>query len=660
MSNRRTDRFRTARGALLGLVMAGAMLGAMGIATVGPVGAAEWRRDPLAGSLQAAPLETVARHEAPPLDLRALQREDAERDEAGLPYRFARPERVDLDPARAGTWESPREGLDLWRLRVGSPGAISLNLGFTRYRLPEGAELAISAPGQDARVMVFGPQDNKPHGELWTPLLPGDEVVIELTIPTDKRDELELTLGSIGSGYRGFLDPDPEKGDWCEVDVVCPEGDDWREEIPAVGVYIVDGFWKCTGTLMDNTAQDGRPLFLTAYHCEVTEDNAASVVVYWNYESPSCGMQGGGSKDDYQTGASFVAAYSPTDFTLIELDDVPDPALGVTYVGWDATAAVPDSVVCIHHPQTQEKSISFDFDQTVVTSWAIESTPGNGTHLMVEDWDIGTTEGGSSGSALFNRSHRVVGQLHGGYAGCNNDEPDWYGRLHVSWTGGGTPETRLADHLDPLNSGLLVFPAIFPPALDALADWSPTGPQGGPFTPGSVTLTMVNRTGDEHTATLSLNVDWLDLSTDELTVAADGEADFTLTLNDLAGDLPTGTHEARLYAADVATGTERAYTATLRVGAAPRLSIQDATPNPFTSFVELHFTMGADGTYRTRIWDLRGRLIRDLGLNDGERGPNAVAWDGRNDGGARVAAGVYIGQIEAGGEEARIRILAIH
>ena len=43
----------------------------------------------------------------------------------------------------------------------------------------------------------------------------------------------------------------------------------------------------------------------------------------------------------------------------------------------------------------------------------------------------------------------MVGLLHGGWADCDNDEPDWYGRFYTSWTGGGTPDTRLSDWLDP-------------------------------------------------------------------------------------------------------------------------------------------------------------------------------------------------------------------
>jgi hypothetical protein len=80
----------------------------------------------------------------------------------------------------------------------------------------------------------------------------------------------------------------------------------------------------------------------------------------------------------------------------------------------------------------------------------------------VVDWDQGTTEGGSSGSPLFDPSHRVIGQLHGGYAACGNNSSDWYGRLSVSWNGGGTSSTRLRDHLDPGNTGAVTVDTLNP------------------------------------------------------------------------------------------------------------------------------------------------------------------------------------------------------
>ena len=69
----------------------------------------------------------------------------------------------------------------------------------------------------------------------------------------------------------------------------------------------------------------------------------------------------------------------------------------------------------------------------------------------IDQWELGVTEGGSSGSPLFDQNHRVIGQLYGGGAACagsvNNGQPDWYGRFDVSWGLG------LSEYLDPQELG---------------------------------------------------------------------------------------------------------------------------------------------------------------------------------------------------------------
>jgi lysyl endopeptidase len=137
-----------------------------------------------------------------------------------------------------------------------------------------------------------------------------------------------------------------------------------------------------------------------------------------------------------------------SDVTLVEIDEVPPPSYDLFLNGWDRSDFVPSSAVSIHHPQNHGKRITFENDETPITGI---SSPSGDTHFEV-DWDEGTTEGGSSGGPLFAPSKKIVGVLSGGGAGCNIT--DYYGRIHDAWTGGGTPDTRLQDWLDPMSTGV--------------------------------------------------------------------------------------------------------------------------------------------------------------------------------------------------------------
>jgi hypothetical protein len=406
-------------------------------------------------------------------DAAALARQDAAREDAGGPERFALPADLQLDTADPAGWDRLPDGSHRWRLTVRAPGSRSLNFGFERFRLPWRGRLTIS--GTHGPERVFTAADNADHGQLWTPVVLGDTAELTLVLPDGERRDHELVLARVGRGYRLFGEPPADKLGDCNIDVICPEGDGWREEIRSVGVYTVSGVWKCTGAMINNTAEDGTPYFLTANHCNVGAGNAASVVVYWNFESPVCGQLGGGTLDDAQSGAIWRASYIPSDMTLLELAAPPDTTWRVTYAGWDRSGTVPPSAVTIHHPDTEIKCISFEDDPLEITSYLQTAPEPDGTHWRVVDWDLGTTEPGSSGCPLFDPQRRIIGQLHGGAAACGNDESDWYGRLSMSWEGGGAPFTQLATWLDPLQTGATTLDLF-----DPLAGEEPEDPDLDP------------------------------------------------------------------------------------------------------------------------------------------------------------------------------------
>jgi hypothetical protein len=375
------------------------------------------------------------------------------------PLRFALAEDVTIDSTERGTWDRLPDGSRLWRLRVHSPNATNLNFGFSRYRLPPGATLHIIGETDGKYQGPYTSDDNKDHGRLWTAMVAGERAVIELFVPAGAAFEPELELGRIGRGYRdlfGTFDSTDKRG-LCNIDVVCPEGDPWRDQIRSVGRYTISGMYLCTGSLVIDVPNSFTPYFLSAAHCDVSAINDDSVVVYWNYETDTCAtptFPANPNLYDNQSGSTFRASWAASDLLLIELDSQPTATVDAFYAGWDARDQTPSATTAIHHPAGDEKSISFDYDPATITSYLGDTGPGDGTHFRVADWDLGTTEGGSSGSCLFdNATGRCVGTLHGGWAACGNDDPDWYGRFSRHWTGGGTDGTRLSNWLDPGATG---------------------------------------------------------------------------------------------------------------------------------------------------------------------------------------------------------------
>ena len=381
---------------------------------------------------------------------------------APLPLRYAVGRPVRMTPETHGTWETLPDGR-LWRLRITSPGATDLNLGFTTFWLPDGATLHVSAAGENYVEGPFTSLDNKPHGQLWTPVVPGDTAIIELFVPAQVTEPPRLVLTQVSAGYRDLLhrksalqaavQPPPTSG--CNTEVVCPEAAAWSNEVRSVALYSIRGTLLCSGTLIANAAGDFRNYFLSAAHCGLDPANASSVVVYWNYQSPTCGQHSGGSLAQNQSGATFRATRFDVDFSLIELDDMPSTNFHVYYSGWDRSGTAPAGAVGIHHPSRSEKCILFSSNALTTVDNCI-GTGGVATDWQVW-WDYGETLPGSSGSGIWNAAtHLLVGTLSGGLSSCiPPNGPDCYGKLSVAWDNAASAANRLKDWLDPQNTGAL-------------------------------------------------------------------------------------------------------------------------------------------------------------------------------------------------------------
>ena len=447
----------------------------------------------------------------PPIDFAKVNAEDARAKESPGAIRYAVPRTLDASPATAGIWEHGKDGRSRWQLRVVAPDAVHLNFGFTRFRLPSSATLRLVGPDGRAQFRAFTAADNDAHGQLWTPPVLGTSATIELTVATRERAAVELVLGRVGQGYRGFgRTAAGAKSGSCNTDVACLASDDaWTTVQRAVGVMSDSGFRYCTGSLVNNTANDRRMYFITATHCEVDASNAASLVVVWNFEAPSCRQPGSaasgsdavvGSLAQFNTGAIFRAATQDpfaggasgpkSDTTLVELDDPADPSFALYWAGWnrDSTGATCSALApcaSIHHPSGDEKRITFSHDDLVVgdidraqdVHWFVQWAnpppvlPGFSSTTGIPP---SVTERGSSGSPLYDASQRLVGVLSGGASFCgasNASLNDLYGQLAHAWDGLGTDSTRMRTWLDPLGTNAVTLPGLdAAPLPDALFD----------------------------------------------------------------------------------------------------------------------------------------------------------------------------------------------
>ena len=399
---------------------------------------------------------------APPPDLRKFIEEDSK--SRGLPYRYAvEVTTPELRFDGAAELEQLNDGRVLWRKLIVSPDASSIDFAFSRLRLPAGAELFIT---DLERSQIRGPiraEQIQADGRYFSAMIFGEAAVLELSMTAEAMRETVLEVANLAHGYRDPRAASAKSGS-CNVDVVCPLGDPWPDQIDSVGHYTLrvngSGF-VCTGTLIANTNRDTTPNFLTANHCLSSETVADTVVVYWNFQSSVCRTPGSASSGTpldrsiathSQSGAQLLATNTTTDFTLLRLDSAVPTASNPYWSGWDIRGSAPTYAVGIHHPQGHAKRIS-DVTATITPSAYLGAAGSGSGFWRVPFWSNGTTEGGSSGSALFNQNRHIIGQLRGGFAACGNNDADYYGRISLSWNGNGSPSNRLRDWLDPTGSG---------------------------------------------------------------------------------------------------------------------------------------------------------------------------------------------------------------
>lgn len=446
-------------------------------------------------------------------DIASLKAEDAQVDNTGTaPWRFGYNNFTNLNLTNSGSWFELDNGDRIWFLKITCEQALSVNLTFKNTEIPQGNELYVFNEKRDFILGKFI-QGHIYNGQLGTELVPGNTVIVEYYVKQGN-SEGKIELGTVTHGYRTaseFQEKAFGSSGACNMNVNCADGLPWQQERNSAVMLVSGSNGFCSGALINNTLNDGKPYVLTANHCYSDPTNW---IFRFNWQASACNNPAASPSFQSLSGAVLRSRRTPSDFCLVEItgglqaNTVP-LSYNPYFSGWSNSDIAPTTTVSIHHPAGDIKKISFD-DAPAVSSQGMGSTEANSTWTV--EWDRNTTtEGGSSGSPLFDQNHRIIGQLWGGGASCSNlSSPDYYGRLHSSWEPANSNSTnQLKFWLDPNNSGAEFIDGYDPSnATPVAVDPGVTNPQGvsGTFCGSDVTPQVtIQNNGSEALTSVQIN-----------------------------------------------------------------------------------------------------------------------------------------------------------
>ncbi|HOY39996.1 MAG TPA: PKD domain-containing protein, partial [Bacteroidales bacterium] len=415
-------------------------------------------------------------------DMALIEAEDNHSDKDGTLYMIGRFIDVDRDINDCGTWDVLPNGTRVWRLKISVPDAKALSVFYDNFYLPQGTQLFIYNQNHKQLVGSLDYRNNPRFSNMYsTEIIEGETTYLELIVSPEATELPAIEIGEVCYIYRGvdpligrFMDSKPPTfggSGACEVNVNCPEGSGWQDQKKGVAVIFCNG-GLCSGTLVNNTSNDGTPYFLTADHCGGSTGTVPNWQYYFNYEGSGCTDPASAPAYNTITGSTLRSRGDEdtgSDFLLVELNCTEDEleTIGAYYNGWDRSTTGSPSGVSIHHPDGDIKKISSY--NTPCVSGTFNTCPANAHWKAV--WynagtSLGVTEPGSSGSPLFNNNKLVVGTLSGGPSSCGVAAAncyDLYGKFDYHWETNGTADNvRLKPWLDPTSSGATTCPGRFP------------------------------------------------------------------------------------------------------------------------------------------------------------------------------------------------------
>ncbi len=362
-------------------------------------------------------------------------------------------------------------GVNVYRLIIATEGApAAVNLYYKDFYIPKGGRLYIYDQDQRTLLGAYTNDTHPKHGAFATEPVPGKTLVLEYEAP-EGTEAPSIEVESLGymfhsvfrsnsPGY-GLDFSDPYVSTACQININCEEGAAWQTEKEGVVTYIQliksEGEWvqsACSGNLMNNSKGDFKPYILTAAHCSGEEASTTPTIGKWNgkfeipqdkmdqwlfgfhYERPRCSN---GEFADHNmktmTGCkirSYLSFCGYSDGMLLELNQEVPEDYRVYYNGYDANETIHNEGVGIHHPAADSKKIALFNGGVNISFWKTVDSRGGANDHYTFNYTKGATEGGSSGSSIFNKEKLVIGTLTGGASvACGG--LNWYGRLSSHW-----------------------------------------------------------------------------------------------------------------------------------------------------------------------------------------------------------------------------------
>jgi len=362
----------------------------------------------------------------PSLDMEKIQQEDKEDEANGMPPRFGYIHDVSLNLENSGEWTVLSDGSRIWRLTLHCPNALSVNLLYNKFWLPDDTKFFIYSNDRRHSIGAFTSLNNKGSRNdiqgFATGLVYGDQVTLEYYLPESCTEKATISISGIVHGYRYLLpnkygygnvpvDPRPDYGfnqsGNCQININCQEGNNWQNEKRAIALIIVNGNRNCTGSLINNTNNDYYRYFLTANHClggydAINNPNLKYWTFYWNYELPpnpnDCNYNNSNPSEPmaFSTSGAKILANdfaNSSDFALLELTEDPmyfsnqTPSYYPYYLGWDCSGNAGTGGVGIHHPKGDIKKISSYIITPQSTNYLSDAVGVNGNHWRVT-WSL--------------------------------------------------------------------------------------------------------------------------------------------------------------------------------------------------------------------------------------------------------------------------------